>query len=289
MSDSATIHDRGYRRYEGERSGVFGAIRSVTWHSIRSVLGLGRSARHKIFPVISVLIAYLPALVFVGIAALLPVDLVGQGALPTYADYVGFIGIAIVLFCGLVAPEVLVRDRRNGMLGLYLSTPLRRDTYLVAKVMAVMSTLTMVTLGPPLLLLIAYTFEGSGPGGVGDWLILLLRIIGSGLAISAVFAAVSLAAASLTDRHAFASVGIILLLLGSAAVTGALVESAGMSSNLYVFNLLGMPFEIVQRIYGQPGDLPEISTTLVVGANAGWVAVSTAGVWLRYRRLAITR
>ena len=289
MSDSATILDRGYRRYEGERSGVFGAIRSVTWHSIRSVLGLGRSARHKIFPVISVLIAYLPALVFVGIAALLPVDLVGEGALPSYADYVGFIGLAIVLFCGLVAPEVLVRDRRDGMLGLYLSTPLRRDTYLVAKGAAVMATLTMVTLGPPLLLLIAYTIEGSGPGGLGDWLILFVRIVVSGIAISAVFAAVSLAAASLTDRRAFASVGVILLLIGSSAVVSALVDGATMSSNLRVFDLLSMPFELVQRVYGNPGDYPELSTTLVAGSSAGWVIAATALVWWRYRRLAITR
>ncbi len=289
MSDQATILDRGYRIYEGPRSGVGGAIRSVAWQSIRSVLGLGRSARHKIFPVVAVLIAYLPALVFVGIAALLPVDLVAEGALPSYAEYVGFIGTAIVLFCGLVAPEVLVRDRRNGMLGLYLSTPLRRDTYLVAKVAAVMATLSMVTLGPPLLLLIAYTFEGSGPGGVSDWLILFLRIVASGLVISAVFSSVSLAAASLTDRHAFASVGIIMLMIGSSAVTSALVESAEMSSNLYVFNLLGMPFEFVQRVYGQPGELPEISTLLVVGANVAWVALAGTVIWSRYRRLAVSR
>jgi len=289
VSDAATILDRGYRRYEGERSGVAGAIRSVAWHSIRSVLGIGRSARHKIFPVISVLIAYLPALVFVGIAALLPVDMVAEGALPSYADYVGFIGLAIVLFCGMVAPEILVKDRRDGMLGLYLSTPLRRDTYLVAKVSAVMATLTMVTLGPPLLLLIAYTIEGSGPGGLGDWLILLVRIVASGVAISAVFAAVSLAAASLTDRRAFASVGIILLLLGSAAVVGALVDGADMSSNLRVFDLLTMPFELVKRIYGRPGDFPELSTVLVAGSTAAWTIGGSALVWLRYRRLAITR
>ncbi len=289
MNDEATILDRGYRTYEGARSGVSGAIRSVAWHSMRSVLGLGRPARHKIFPVISVLIAYLPALVFVGIAALFPVDLVSEGALPSYADYVGFVGLAIVLFCGLVAPEILVRDRRDGMLGLYLSTPLRRDTYLIAKGAAVMVTLSMVTLGPPLLLLIAYTFEGSGPGGVGDWLVLFSRIVASGVAISAVFAAVSLAAASLTDRRAFASVGIILLLIGSAAVSGTLVEAAELSANFRVFDLLTMPFELVQRIYGLPGDFPELSTTLVAGANLAWTAIGVGLIWFRYRRLAISR
>ncbi len=288
MSDEATIFDRGYRTYDGPRSGVAGAVRSVAWHSMRSVLGIGRPARHKILPVMAVLIAYLPALVFVGIAALLPVDLVANGTLPSYADYTGFIGLVIVLFCGLVAPEVLVADRRNGMLGLYLSTPLRRDTYLAAKILAVMATLMIVTLGPPLLLLIAYTFEGSGPGGVGDWLVLLVRIVASGVVISAVFAVVSLAAASLTDRRAFASVGVILLLLGSGVVMGILTTQAGMSSNLGVFNLLSMPFELVQRIYGQPGDLPDMSVLLVAGANAVWTALGGAVIWLRYRSLAVS-
>ncbi len=289
MSDEAIILDRGYRSYEGHRSGVGGAIRSVTWHSIRNVLGIGRLARHKVFPAVSVIIAYLPALIFVGIAALFPVDLVGEDVLPSYADYVGFIGIAIVLFCGLVAPEVLVRDRRDGMLGLYLSTPLQRDTYLVAKVAAVMGTLMIVTLGPPLLLLIAYTFEGSGPGGIADWLVLFLRIVASGVAISAIFAAVSLAASSLTDRRAFASVGVILVLLGSSAVVSSLVEAAEMSTNLRLFDLLAMPFELVQRIYGEPGDFPEIETTWVVGANVGWTLFGASVMWLRYRRLAVSR
>ena len=35
-----------------------------------------------------------------------------------------------MLFATLVAPEAIVRDRRDGMLRLYLSTPLTAPTYL---------------------------------------------------------------------------------------------------------------------------------------------------------------
>ena len=63
----ARIVARGFARYDGPRSGVPGAIRSVAWQSIRATLGIGRLARHKIFPIISVAIAYVPAIVFVGI------------------------------------------------------------------------------------------------------------------------------------------------------------------------------------------------------------------------------
>ena len=42
--NGAQIAARGFQPYEGERSGVPGAIRSVTWQAIRSTLGLGRPA-----------------------------------------------------------------------------------------------------------------------------------------------------------------------------------------------------------------------------------------------------
>lgn len=287
MTD-AQIHDRGYRPYDGERSGVLGAVWSVGWHSMRAVLGIGRPARHKIFPALAAVIAFLPAIVFVGLAALFPVDLL-EGVAPSYSDYLGYVGVALVLFCGLVAPEVLVRDRRDGMFELYLSTPLRRDTYLLAKVGAVMATLAIVTIGPPLLQLIGFTFEGAGPDGIGEWASVFVRIVVSGFALSAVFASVSLAAASLTDRRAFASVGIILVLLVSSAIVDGLVDEADMSVNLELLNLLIIPFELVFRIYGEPGNFPELSTELVVLGNLGWLTASSTVIWLRYRRLAAGR
>ena len=96
----------------------------------------------------------------------------------------------------------------------------------------------------------------------------------------------SLAAASLTDRRAFASVGIILVLLVSRAVIDGLVNEAGLSVYLQLLNLLIIPFELVFRIYGEPGNFPELSTDIVVLANVGWLAAGTAVIWLRYRRLA---
>ena len=287
--DDARILDRGYRRYEGERRGAAGAVRSVAWQGMRAVLGLGRPARAKILPALAVAFAYLPAVAFVGIAAILPVELVEEGLVADYAGYYFFITAAIALFCALVAPEVLVGDRRSGMLALYLSTPLNRLTYVVAKSLAVAGALALVTVGPPLLLLVAYSFEGLGPGSVDDWLVLALRIVASGAAVAATYAAISLAAACLTDRRAFASVGIILLILVTATLSGVLVEEAGMSADLYAFDLLVVPFELVQRIYGQPGEVPEMATATVVGANLAWIAAGATVVAVRYRTLVVTR
>ncbi|MGA7759532.1 MAG: ABC transporter permease subunit [Ilumatobacteraceae bacterium] len=285
----AQIVERGFQRYEGRRSGVAGAIRSVSWESIRSTLGLGRPARTKIFPVIAVVIAYLPAVVFVGIAVLIPGDILEPEEVADYPGYYGFIILAIVLFSALVAPEVLVSDRRNGMLAMYLSTPLDRGTYLTAKAIAVISTLGLVTLGPPVLLLIGYTVEGAGPDGIDGWLLTLFRIVLSGVAISAALAAVSMAASSLTDRRAFAAIGIVLLVLASPILAAALVDGAELSPSWRLIDISSVPFELVFRIFDQPGNFPELSTWSVLLSNAVWTLGGIAVVWWRYSKLVIAR
>ena len=214
-----------------------------------ATLGLGRPARNKIFPVISVVIAYLPAVVFIGIAVLIPSDILEPEEVADYPGYYGFIILAIVLFTALVAPEVLVSDRRNGMLAMYLSTPLDRRTYLVAKAVAVAAMLGLVTLLPPVLMLIGYSVENAGPDGLGDWLLTLGRIVLSGVAISAALAAVSMAASSLTDRRAFAAIGIVLLVLASPILAAALVDGAELSPSWRLIDISSVPFELVFRIF----------------------------------------
>lgn len=285
----ARIVERGFQRYDGPRSGVPGAIRSVSWESIRATLGLGRPARNKIFPVIAVVIAYLPAVVFIGIAILIPGDILEPEEVADYPGYYGFIILAIVLFAALVAPEVLVSDRRNGMLAMYLSTPLNRGTYLTAKAVAVASTLALVTLFPPMLMLIGYTVDGAGPDGVDGWLLTLFRIVLSGAAISAALAAVSMAASSLTDRKAFAAIGIVLLVLASPILANALVEGAELSPYFRLIDISTMPFELVFRIFGQPGNFPEIETVAVIASNLVWTLGGAAIVWWRYSKLVIAR
>lgn len=289
MTD-ARILDQGYRPYDGPRRGVRGAVRSLAWHSVRRALGLRRSAWAKLFPLASVVIAYLPAAVFVGIAALLPSRVRDRvDILPTYHEYYGFITAAIVLFVALVGPEVLCPDRRNGMLGLYLASPLDRRTYLLAKVLAVLPVLALVTLGPPLLLLVGLTIADAGPNGVGDFLLVVARVGVSAVVISAPYTAVSLAASSLTDRRAWASAGIILLLFSTSIAAGTLRSNAGADPHVLLTSLFFVPFELVQRVYGQSGNEPTIATATLIAVEVAWTFACAALLWLRYRALTVTR
>ncbi len=293
----AQIVERGFQRYEGPRSGVGGAVRSVAWQSMRATLGLGRPARHKIFPFISVFIAYVPAIVFVGIAVLIPGDILDPNEIADYPGYYGFITLAITLFAAMVAPEVLISDRRNGMLAMYLSTPLNRRTYLSAKAIAVSVTLGLVTLGPPVLLLLGYTAEGVGPDGIGDWFVVLFRIVLSGIAVSAPLMAISMAASSITDRRAFAAIGVVLTIIALPTLAAALTEGAEWSEYWHLIDPFSMSRELVFRIFGAPGSgggennlaFPDISTAAVLGSCVAWTVGGLAVVAWRYSRMVIAR
>ena len=293
LSADARILDRGYRPYTGPRLGVRGAVRSLTRHSIQRVLGIKRVFWAKVLPGLAVFIAYVPAIVFVGISVLFD-DLLADNPdlLPGYADYYGFVTAAIVVFAAFVAPELLCTDRRTGMLGLYLASPLTRSTYLAAKALAVLAVLALVTLGPPLFMLIARTVAGTGPDGPAQLATLLARIVLAGAVIAVLQTSLSLAVSAATTRKAVASAAVILILLGSSAVAAALVEGADAPAELLAIDLFGLPFEVVQRIYGETVDNPDaaaLSTGFLVAAYVGWTSLFSAVVWLRYRRLAVTR
>jgi ABC-2 type transport system permease protein len=265
-------------------------VRALAWHSATRALGLRRTFWAKILPIATVIIAYLPAAVFVGVAALIPKQLTDQvDAIPDYAEYFGTIVAAILLFVSVVGPEVLCTDRRNGMLGMYLASPLTRETYLLAKVLAVVPVLGLVTVGPQLLLLIGRSLVDAGPDGPVDFMALLLRAVVSGLVVSTIYTAISLAAASLTERRAVASAGVILLLLVSGSIVSVLVEQVGADRRLFLLHLFFLPFELVQRIYGEPGSEPAVKTASLAFAALAWTAASAAIVVWRYRKLTVAR
>lgn len=283
----ARILDRDYRRFTGERRGVLDAIRTLALHTLRRMLGLRRTFRHKVLPLLVLLIAYLPAIAFLGLAVLLPEQL-REAVLPTQGDVFASIGTATVLFVALVSPEALCPDRRHRTLGLYLASPLDRRTYLAAKASAVIGVLLLVTLGPPLLVEIGYVLLGIVGLGA-DTLVDVLQVVVVGLAVSTVHGLVGMAAASLTDRRGFASVGIVVVLLLLGTVTGVLTEGLGAPEWLRLLNVVEMVGELARRVHSEQGSLAALSTPVVVLAWLAWTATLAAFVVWRTDRLEVVR
>jgi ABC-2 type transport system permease protein len=285
---SGHIYEGGYQHYRGERRGQWAAISSVIRQTVQRVMGLRRPARAKVLPFLSVIIAYLPAAVFIGIVALIP-RRTAEFVLPEYSEYYGFITSAIVLFVVFTAPEALCPDRRFRVLSLYLAAPLTRTTYLLAKAMSIASVLLLVTLGPPLLLLVGRVVQGDGPDGPLGFLGVFARIGAAGVSMALFYAAVSVAVSSLTDRRAFAAGGTLLAIIGTSIVAGVLVGVRQWGDGWFLVNLNVPPLELVARIYGRPGELPGVSTAVVAVSVAGWTAAGFGLAWWRYQRLRVTR
>lgn len=288
MAD-AQIYDRGYRRYEGPRTGIRGSLRSLVIHSLRHAIGLGRAARFKVIPIAVVVMAYLPAAVFIGLAALIPVDT--EEFLPSYADYYGFVAATIYLLAGFVSPELLCSDRRTGLLGVYLASAMNRVNYLIGKAIAVFLMLLLVTLGPPLLMLIAFSLQNMGPDGFVEWMKLFGRIVLSSFVLGGLYTTVSLAVSATTDRITVATATVLALIPGSGIITDILANEADVTPHVRLANLLFLPRALIYRIHDESGGWSTVEnpTWTLWLAAAAWAAASVGWIWYRYRRLLVRR
>jgi len=155
---AGVIHDLGYRRYEGPRLGRPAIARALCWHSLRAAFGLGRGARAKIVPFAMLVLLSLPALLSAVLVARSP----GHVREISYTTYVFRLrALVMLIFVAVQAPELVSRDLRHHVLPLYLSRPLGRLDYPLAK-FAAFSTACLIVTGVPLVLLYLGTVASAG-------------------------------------------------------------------------------------------------------------------------------
>ncbi len=290
-AESAEIFDRGYRAYDGPRTGVQSSMRAVFVATVQRALGLRRKFRYKIVPLATILIAYVPALVFLGITALLPSEIAGQ-VVAEYAGYFELITVMMLLLTAFVVPEVMGSDRKTGLFGLYMASPLSRWSYLGAKFVGVMAVLSLVTTMPSVFQMAGYSLLGIGPDGFVEILKTLFKIVVSGLILSIFFALFGMAASTLTNRHLFASAGIVMTTIATTGFTEAIIENTDSPAWVELFSVFQVPLELIVRVWGSSDEFPGITGVSTIASFGAWAGacVLFAGIILfGYRRMEVTK
>lgn len=223
-----TIHDIGYRHYDGPRLGRGFAVRSLYTNSLRGVFGLGRPGRSKVLPFGLFALMCAPALI--SVAVRLAVAKLAPGTPPInlfpYRAYVFDLQAISAIFVAAQSPQMMSRDLRFHVMPLYLSRPLGRADYVFAK-LAAMSSALFILLGTPLLLL----YIGALLAKLNAWdqFTEFIPALGGVVVYALVLAAFGLCVAALTPRRGFGVAAIIALyLISYGAVTimqGVLVNN----------------------------------------------------------------
>lgn len=238
---TGSIYDLGYRPYEGERLGRGYALRSLFLYSLRAIFGLGRSTMSKVFPFGLAIVALLPALVQLAIAAIAPAEF--EFIEPE--GYFSFVQIVVALFCAVVAPEIIGRDQRHRTLPLYFSRVLSRPDYVFAKVAALTIGLLLV-LGLPQLLLLAGNAVSTDDltGYITENVDLLPPILASSAVVAFFMGSVSLVIASQTSRRAFATGAVLAYFVIFTAVGNVLAETT--TGEFRRYSILLSPVDLLE-------------------------------------------
>jgi ABC-2 type transport system permease protein len=235
--NGGVIHDIGYQRYTGPRLGRRHIVGSLYLHSLRAAFGLGRGVKAKIFPGIVIGLAFAVAVVAVAIRTQ-----TGEIAM-TYLDYTEAMGILVLLFLAVVAPELVCRDLRARVLPLYFSRPVRRTDYALAKLAAMISAVWLLLAGPLLLMFLGGVFaQIDGVSGAWHEFTDFLGGLGYAAIAAIVLGAVAVPLASLSSRRAVAAVVIVAAFLVTTPVIGVIEAVGGTTGQQLgpVLNPLGL-------------------------------------------------
>jgi len=295
---TGTVFDIGYQRYEGRREGRGRGRLAIYKDGVRTALGLGRGGRAKILPWFFISVMSAIALVMALVAGAAE-RLGGPGSaqranLPSHNDFYGIASIIMFVFGAVVAPELLCRDRREGVMNLYLVRPLTGTDYIVSRWAAFMSVMTIAAWLPQIILLLG--LAGGDPTPM-DYLakhwIDVPRFLLAGLAMSAYATTLAMLTASFTTRRAYASVFLVGLFVISTPFTiGLASEIEGTAGQwISMFNLTNIPVHVNDIIFGELSELTKqaparlLPASVRVGWYFAWTIIPGFVLWARYRRI----
>ena len=294
MSERGVVYDLGYMPHEGPRLGRLGAIASTLKDGVRRVLGLRRRARSKILPWLLFGTALLPAAFFVGFAFFQETFAPDSDSFFGHSVYFAFIAPVMMIFTIFAAPELLIPDRKEGVLAVYSSRPISPADYLLSRSAALGIVVGGFLLLPQLLVYFGFAaIDDSGflAALLENWTD-LWKILLTSVAFFFGYAPLAFLVSVYASRRATASGTLFALLFGSLIVLQILAENASLQDVRYAALLafLQHPFVMRDWIWDQagPGTTPAEAgfDPIVSLAVIVVVTIVSAVVALRhYRRL----
>jgi ABC-2 type transport system permease protein len=293
-----TVFDIGYQRYTGVREGRSRARAAVFKDGIRAALGFGRGGRAKLLPWLFIALLSGIALIMALIAGAAE-RLAGPGAteqlnLPTHGDFYGIASIVLFVFAAIVGPELLCRDRREGVIHLYLVRPLTGSDYVIARWWAFFAIMLASSWVPQLILLAGLAMGDADPMAyLGAHWLDIPRFLLAGVALAAYITTIAMLTASFTTRRAYASVFLVGLFAITTPFTAGLSQEIDgpVGQWISMFNLTNIPVHVNDVIFGEPSELTEdapartLGGVVLVAWYLAWTLVPGLVLWFRYRRL----
>ena len=216
------IFDIGYQHYDGPRGGRLRAVWSLWVNGFRTTLGLGRGTLAKLLPIGMLIGATAPAAAIVVLAAILGPE---EDIIPSHEDYYELISILMLLFSAIIAPELLIPDRRSGVINLYLVRPITAIDYVAARWSAFLGLSLILVYSGQVLLLIGFLLTASDPVDYlrDNWLD-IPRFLAAGALVALFVTTIPLAVSAFTTRRAYAAAVVIAVFVISLPVAGALTS-----------------------------------------------------------------
>jgi ABC-2 type transport system permease protein len=286
---TGAVFDLGYKPYEGARLGRSGAIRAIVKDGMRRVLGIRRKARKKVYPWSLVVLAILPAIVFIGLAFTLSAFTPdAESPFGGHAEYIGLTGAIVLLFVALAAPELLIPDREEGVLAVYSSRPMTAWDYIGARTGALFAVVASFVLVPNILMYIGFAAldeDGLGSALIGN-LDDMAKVLAAMMAYIVGYGAPALLIATYAKRTGPAAGTYLAIMFGSAGFGEAFqrIDFTGARFGT-MLSLLQHPEVVRNWVFDKPQEAAPIAAGFEPWASALAIGVLAAiTTYLMYRR-----
>jgi ABC-2 type transport system permease protein len=208
----------------------------------------------------------------------------------TYNQFPQTLSLLIILFCAIAGPELVSRDLHSGVLPLYFSRPLGTADYAIAKLAALIASVTLIFGAGEFIMFLGAAFTVKGFGNVWHEFELMLGGVFYSFVHALVFGSIAVLVASLMKRRAVAAGAVIAVFVLTTPVFGVLLvlpsetanQLAGLASPMMLVASLGMWASGDENLAPPIG--PYGPVYLAVGVVL--VAACVALLLLRYRKVA---